>query len=150
MQVILLERIKNLGNLGDKVSVRPGYGRNYLLPKGKALPATPSNLAVFEARRAEYEKAQTDALARAQPRAARLAEVTVVIARKSGGEGKLFGSVGPADIAEAVTKSAGIELTRQEVRMPEGPLRQVGEYNVDLHLFAEVDASVKVRVVAEE
>lgn len=149
MQVILLEKVKNLGSLGDKVAVRPGYGRNYLIPQGKAVAATAKNLAEFEARRAEYEKAQSDHLAQAQSRAAKLADLSVVISRKTGGEGRLFGSVSTADIAEAVSK-AGVQINRQEVRLPEGSLRQVGEYSVALHLHTDVDAAVTVRVVAED
>ncbi len=146
MEVILLEKVQNLGDLGDKVVVRPGYGRNYLIPKGKAVAATQDNVAEFERRRAELEKTQADALATAQQRADSLREVTVSIARKAGEEGRLFGSVGTADIAEAVT-AAGVELHKHEVRLPEGPLRQAGEYDIVLHLHADVDASVKVVVV---
>ncbi len=149
MEVILLEKVQNLGDLGDKVVVRPGYGRNYLIPKGKAVAATQDNVAEFERRRAELEKTQADALATAQQRADSLREVTVSIARKAGEEGRLFGSVGTADIAEAVT-AAGVELHKHEVRLPEGPLRQAGEYDIVLHLHADVDASVKVTVVPED
>ncbi len=149
MEVILLEKVQNLGDLGDKVSVRPGYGRNYLIPKGKAVAATEDNLAEFERRRAELEKTQADALATAERRAAALREVMVSIARKAGDEGRLFGSVGTSDIAEAVT-AAGVELHKHEVRLPEGPLRQAGEYDIVLHLHADVDASVKLMVVPEE
>ena len=149
MEVILLEKVQNLGDLGDKVSVRPGYGRNYLIPKGKAVAATEDNLAEFERRRAELEKTQADALATAERRAAALREVMVSIARKAGDEGRLFGSVGTSDIAEAVT-AAGAELHKHEVRLPEGPLRQAGEYDIVLHLHADVDASVKLMVVPEE
>ena len=149
MEVILLEKVQNLGDLGDKVVVRPGYGRNYLIPKGKAVAATQANVTEFERRRAELEKTQADALATAQQRADSLREVTVSIARKAGEEGRLFGSVGTADIAEAVT-TAGVELHKHEVRLPEGPLRQAGEYDIVLHLHADVDASVKVTVVPED
>ncbi len=148
MEVILLEKVENLGNLGDKVVVRPGYGRNYLIPKGKAVPATEENLAEFEQRRAELEKAQADTLDRAQQRSDRLKGVHVSIVRKAGDEGRLFGSVGTADIAEAVT-AAGCELHKHEVRLPEGPLRRTGEYDVALHLHTDVEASVKVEIVAE-
>jgi large subunit ribosomal protein L9 len=148
MEVILLEKVQNLGDLGDKVTVRPGYGRNYLIPKGVAVPATPESLAAFEQRRAELETAQADALSAAQARADALREVRVSIARKAGEEGRLFGSVGTTDIAEAVT-AAGFELHKHEVRLPEGPLRQAGEYDIVLHLHADVDATVKVDVVAE-
>ena len=149
MEVILLEKVLNLGDLGDKVTVRPGFGRNYLIPKGKAVAATEDNIAQFERRRAELEQTQADALAAAQKRADALKDVTVSIARKAGDEGRLFGSVGTGDIAEAVT-AAGMELHKHEVRLPEGPLRQAGEYDIVLHLHADVDASVKVTVVPEE
>ncbi len=149
MQVILLEKVQNLGELGDKVTVRPGYGRNYLIPKGKAVAATEDNLAEFERRRAELEKTQADALGKAGQRAEALREVSVSISRKAGEEGKLFGSVGTGDIAEAVT-AAGVELHKHEVRLPEGPLRQAGEYDIVLHLHADVDAAVKVVVVPED
>ncbi len=149
MEIILLEKVQNLGDLGDKVTVRPGYGRNYLIPKGKAVAATEDNVAEFERRRAELEKTQADALAAAQKRADALKDLTVSIARKAGDEGRLFGSVGTGDIAEAVT-AAGLELHKQEVRLPEGPLRQAGEYDIVLHLHADVDASVTVTVVPEE
>ncbi len=149
MEIILLEKVQNLGDLGDKVTVRPGYGRNYLIPKGKAVAATEDNVAEFERHRAELEKTQADALAAAQKRADALKDLTVSIARKAGDEGRLFGSVGTGDIAEAVT-AAGLELHKHEVRLPEGPLRQAGEYDIVLHLHADVDASVKVTVVPEE
>ncbi len=148
MEVILLERVQNLGELGDKVTVRPGYGRNFLIPTGKAAAATKENLAEFERRRAELESAQADALTAAQARADALKEVRVSIARKSGEGGRLFGSVGTADIAEAVS-STGVELHKQEVRLPEGPLRNTGEYDIVLHLHADVDATVTVEVIAD-
>ena len=148
MEVILLEKLQNLGDLGDKVVVRPGYGRNYLIPKGKAVAATAENVAEFDRRRAELENAQVKALESAQQRADALREVAVQISRKAGEEGRLFGSVGTADIAEAVT-AAGVELHKHEVRLPEGPLRQAGEYDIVVHLHTDVDASVKVEVVSE-
>ncbi len=148
MEVILLEKLQNLGDLGDKVVVRPGYGRNYLIPKGKAVAATAENVAEFDRRRAESENAQAKALESAQQRADALTEVAVKISRKAGEEGRLFGSVGTADIAEAVT-AAGVELHKHEVRLPEGPLRQAGEYDIVVHLHTDVDASVKVEVVSE-
>lgn len=149
MEVILLEKIHNLGELGDQVRVKPGYGRNYLIPKGKAVPATPDNISTFEARRAELERMQHDALGKAQARAAALAEVSVTIARKAGEEGKLYGSVGTQDIADAVTNS-GLELSKQEVRLPHGPFRMTGEYEVEIHLHADITSHVKVIVVPEE
>ena len=149
MEVILLEKIHKLGDLGQQVRVKPGYGRNYLIPKGKAVPATPTNITEFEARRAELEKAQADAQGRASARAGEMANLAVSIARRAGSEGKLYGSVGTADIAEAVTAS-GVELLKQEVRLPAGPLRMVGEYKVDIQLHADVVAEITVNVVAEE
>jgi large subunit ribosomal protein L9 len=148
MDVILLEKVQNLGNLGDKVRVKAGFARNYLIPKGKAAQATPANLEAFEKRRAELERKQTDALGAAQARAEGLKELRLRIARKAGDEGRLFGSVGTADVADAAGR-AGVELHKHEVRLPEGPLRQVGEHDVLVHLHADVDVSIKVEVVAE-
>ncbi len=148
MEVILLEKVENLGNLGDLVKVKPGYARNYLLPKGKAKRATPENIAEFEARRAELERLAAEALAAAQNRKAQLEGLEVTIPVKAGEEGRLFGSIGTADIAEAITK-AGVKVKRQEVRMPEGPIRVIGEYEITLHLHSDVDAVVKVNVVNE-
>ena len=149
MEVILLEKIHKLGELGQQVRVKPGYGRNYLIPKGKAVAATPDNIAQFEARRAELEKAQQDAQGRAASRAESMAELSVTIARRAGSEGKLYGSVGTADIAEAVTAS-GIELEKHEVRLPAGPLRVVGEHQVDIQLHADIVVAITVNIVAEE
>jgi large subunit ribosomal protein L9 len=149
MEVILLEKIKNLGNLGDQVKVKAGYGRNYLIPNGKAVPATSANLEKFEARRAELEKIQMEALHKAQARAEQLNQIAVTIARKAGTEGKLFGSVGTADISMAV-KEAGAELAKHEIRLPDGPFRVVGDFEVSVQLHADVDATIKLRVVAEE
>lgn len=149
MQVILLERVQNLGELGDSVKVKPGYARNFLIPQGKAVMATPENLAEFEARRAELERQEAEALAAVQARAEGLEGAEVTIARKVGEEGKLFGSVGPQDIADALT-AAGLEVARHEVRLLSDTLRQVGDYPVAIHLYAEVEASVTVHVVAEE
>jgi len=148
MHVILLEKVANLGNLGDKVSVRAGYGRNYLIPFGKAAAATAENIAAFEARRVELEQQAAGALGAAEVRRDALASVSVTIARKAGAEGKLFGSVGAADIADAVT-AEGVDLLRNEVRLPEGPLRHAGEFEVEVHLHADLDASVKVVIVPE-
>lgn len=149
MEVILLENVANLGTLGDKVNVRPGYGRNFLLPQKKAVPATKENVEMFEARRAELEKAAAEALAAAQARAEKLAELgQVTIRAQAGDEGKLFGSVAVADIADAVS-SAGIELEKREVTLPEGPIRLIGEYEIELQLHAEVLQSIKVIVEAE-
>jgi large subunit ribosomal protein L9 len=148
MEVILLQKIENLGNLGDRVSVKPGYGRNYLIPQGKATTATPANIELFETRRAELEKTAADALTAAQIRAGQLIEVIVTLSAKAGNEGRLFGSVGPADIADAVA-AAGIELRKHEVRMPLGPIRLVGEYDVDVRLHTDVDTQIRVNVIAE-
>jgi large subunit ribosomal protein L9 len=149
MEVILLEKVANLGNLGDRVAVRSGYARNYLLPKGKATLATPANVAKFEARRAELEKAAQEALAAAQKRAAKFEGFKLLITAKAGSEGKLFGSIGTADIAEASTK-AGQPLERAEVRMPNGPLRMVGDHTVVVHLHTDIDIELPVVISAEE
>ncbi|MFZ5514208.1 MAG: 50S ribosomal protein L9 [Pseudomonadota bacterium] len=148
MEVILLSKVENLGNLGDVVKVRNGYARNFLIPYGKAKAATKANVAEFEARRAELEKAAAEALAAAQARAAQLEGVAVTIAGKAGTEGKLFGSIGTAEIADALT-AAGHAVEKREVRMPTGPLRAVGEYDIELHLHTDVNTSVKVNVIAE-
>ena len=148
MQIILLEKIANLGDLGDKVNVRAGYGRNYLIPGGHALPATEANLAEFESRRAELEKNAAEKLAAAEARKASIDGLSVTIARKAGDEGKLFGSVGTSDIAEAIT-ATGTEVDRAEIRLPEGVFRATGDYEVGIHLHSDVDATVTVTVVAE-
>ncbi len=148
MEVILLEKIGNLGDLGEKVDVKAGYGRNFLIPKGKAIPATAANIASFEERRAELEKKAADSLAAAQSRADRLADVEVTIAHQAGEGGKLFGSVSTTDIADAVTR-AGVDITRKEVRLPEGPLRMTGEYSVDIQLHSLLTQKIKVIVEAE-
>ncbi len=149
MQLILLQKVTNLGNLGDKVDVKPGYGRNYLVPQGKAVPATAANLAEFEAKRADYEaKAQAN-LDAASARQAKLADASVTVAANASTEGKLFGSVGPREIAEALTKQLGVEVNKSEVVMGEGPLRHTGEFEVLVHLHADIDTTVKVVVVPE-
>lgn len=148
MEVILLEKVANLGNLGDKVSVKAGYGRNYLLPQGKATAATPENIAEFEARRAELERIAAEKRAAAEARAAQLNELVVTITANVGEEGKLFGSIGTQDIADALTAS-GIEVAKSEVRLPEGTIRQTGEYDIKLQLHSEVDAEVKLIVAGE-
>src|SRR5882757_350615 len=135
MELILLQKVKNLGNLGDKVRVKPGYGRNYLVPQGKAVPATETNLADFEKRRAEYEAKSNQQLAGAEGRRAQLENASITIKANASPEGKLFGSVGPRDIAEAFT-AAGIALDKSEVIMSEGPLRHIGEFDVHVHLHA--------------
>ncbi|HHB92256.1 MAG TPA: 50S ribosomal protein L9 [Thioploca sp.] len=148
MEVILLEKIKHLGKLGDKVVVKNGYARNYLVPKNKAVLATANNLADFEVRRSEFEKAQQTVLESSKERAEQLKEIIVEIAGKVGVEGKLFGSVGAADIAQAITEG-GIPITKQEIRLSNGPIRQVGEYDIKVHLHQDVDAFVTVQVIAE-
>ncbi len=149
MDVILLQKVANLGNIGDRVDVKSGYGRNYLLPEGKATLATPANVAKFEARRADLEKAASDELSSAEARAAALKEFTLKIAAKAGNEGKLFGSIGTSDIAEACS-AQGHKISRSEVRLPAGPIRMVGDHQVTLHLHADVDVQLQLSVVAEE
>jgi large subunit ribosomal protein L9 len=148
MEVILLEKVENLGNLGDRVKVKSGYGRNFLIPSGKATPATEEHIKAFEARRAELEKAAADVLAEAQARSEQLADMSVTIRAKAGDEGKLFGSVGTADIAEAIT-AAGVAIERSEVRLPEGAFRYIGEFPVAVHLHTDVTTEVTVIVEAE-
>ena len=149
MEVILLQKVANLGNIGDRVKVRSGFGRNFLLPQGKATLATPGNVARFEAHRAELEKAAREQLQGAEERAAAMKEFKLTITAKAGTEGKLFGSIGTSDIAEACTK-AGFKVERSEVRLPNGPLRMVGEHTVSLHLHADIDVPVAVSIIAEE
>ncbi len=149
MDVILLEKVENLGAIGDRVNVRSGYGRNFLLPRGKATLATPANIAVFEARRAELEKKEADELHAAQLRATQASALNIQLSAKAGTEGKLFGSLGTADIAEACT-AAGVTVKRSEVRLPEGPIRTIGQHEIELHLHSDVNAIVKITVVAEE
>ena len=149
MDIILLQKVANLGNIGDRVKVKSGFGRNYLLPHGKATLATPDNIKRFEARRAELEKAAHEQLSSAEQRAEALKEFKLVIPSKAGTEGKLFGSIGTADIAEAATK-AGIKIERSEVRLPNGALRTIGDHSVVLHLHADIDVPLAVTIVAEE
>ena len=149
MDVILLQKVANLGNIGDRVKVRPGYGRNFLLPQGKATLATAANIALFEARRAELEQKQAGELASARERVARIEQLRLRLTAKAGSEGKLFGSLGTVDIAEACT-AAGVPVARSEVRLPGGPIRVLGEHHVELHLHADVTASVTIEVVAED
>lgn len=148
MDVILLEKVAKLGGLGDKVAVRAGYGRNFLIPQGKAVPATAAKIAEFEARRAELEKAAAEVLAAAQARAETIGKQSVTITSKAGDEGKLFGSVGAKDIVEAAT-AQGIKLDRQEIRLPGGPIRHVGDYQIELHLHGDVVATLALKVAAE-
>lgn len=148
MEIILLEKITNLGGLGDRIKVKPGYARNFLIPKGKATEATSANLARFEARRAELERVAAELLAKAKARAEQLAELIVTLSVKTGSEGRLFGSVGAADIANAVS-AAGIELQKHEIRLSTGSIRQIGEYDVDLLLHPEVKTQIRVNIIAE-
>jgi len=150
MEVILMENIENLGTLGDKVTVKSGFARNYLLPGGKAKPATAENLAEFEKKRADLEKVAAEALAQAEARKAAIeALVKVDITAKVGSEGKLFGSIGTADIADAVT-TAGAAVEKREVRLPEGALRVTGEHEIDIHLYTDVNVSIIVNIIGEE
>jgi large subunit ribosomal protein L9 len=149
MDVILLQKVANLGTIGDRVSVKSGYGRNYLLPQGKATLATPANVAKFEARRAELERVAREQHGDAELRAKAFADFTLTITAKAGSEGKLFGSIGTADIAEAATK-AGQKLARSEVRLPDGPLRVVGDHVVNLHLHTDVNVPLAISIIAEE
>jgi len=149
MNVILLDRVENLGDIGDLVHVKPGYGRNFLLPQGKAALATKQNLAEFEARRADLEKAAAEELAAAKARAALIEGMNLVIPANVGSEGKLFGSVGPVDVADAFEK-VGVEISRAEVRMPEGPIHEVGDFVISLHLHTDVNVDINLKVVAED
>lgn len=148
MDVILLEKIGKLGNLGDKVTVKAGYGRNYLIPFGKAVAATKDNVAVYEAKRAELEKVAAEKLALAQTRAEKLADISVSIAANAGEEGKLFGSIGTRDIEDAV-KAQGHDVSKSEIRLPNGPLREIGEYDIAVQLHTDVNCVFKLTVVAE-
>lgn len=150
MDVILLQKVENLGNLGDRVKVRAGYGRNYLIPHGKAAPATEANVAKFEARRAELEKEAAEAMTAAEARKAQLEALGgISLTAKAGSEEKLFGSIGTPDIAEALT-AAGVPVERREVRLPEGPIRTAGEHEVEIHLHTDLNVGLKVTVISEE
>ena len=148
MEVILLENIAKLGDLGDRVSVKAGYGRNFLVPMQKAVPATAKNVEVFESRKAELQKLADEKLQLAQARALKIADLKISITSKAGEEGKLFGSITVRDIAHAAT-SRGVEIEKSEVRLPDGPLRELGEYEVDIHLHTEVNTVLNVVVIAE-
>jgi large subunit ribosomal protein L9 len=149
MEVILFEKIDRLGGIGDLVNVKAVFARNYLLPQGKAKVATDANKAEIEERRAEFEKLAADTLSSAETRKTSIEEIAVSITAKSGTEGKLFGSIGNVDIAAAITE-AGVEVVKREVRLPDGPIRQAGEYEVVLHLHSEVNATAKVTIIGEE
>ena len=149
MEVILFEKIDRLGGIGDLVNVKAGFARNYLLPQGKAKVATEANKAEIESRRAEFEKMAAEALAAAEQRRDQIEALNISITAKSGTEGKLFGSVGNIDIAAAITE-AGVEVEKRDVRLPEGPIRQAGEYEITLHLHTDVDVTLKVNIIGEE
>ena len=149
MEIILLDRVVGLGNLGDRVNVKSGYARNYLIPTGKATEASKAKIAEFEAKRKEFEKAQAQRLADTEKRAEQLNGKVLTIFAKSGDEGKLFGSVGTQQIAAAAEKQ-GLKLSRQEILMPHGTIREIGEYPIDLKLYADIKAQVLVRVVEAE
>ena len=148
MEVILLESVQKLGELGDKVTVKSGYGRNFLIPEKKAVPATAENLQQFEERRADLEAAAGDKLSIAKNRAKKVEELSITITTKAGEEGKLFGSITVRDVADAC-EAAGVELEKSEVRLPEGPIRELGEFEINIHLHPEVDAVLNLAVVAE-
>lgn len=149
MEIILLQKVANLGNIGDRVKVKSGYGRNFLLPQGKATLATADNVAKFESRRAEIEQAARAELEAAQARAAKLEGFKLTLTAKAGGEGKLFGSIGTSDIAEGAHK-AGHAIERAEVRLPQGPIRQAGEHVVQIHLHTDLTVDLPVIVIGEE
>lgn len=148
MDIILLEKVRNLGELGDQVTVRPGYGRNFLIPSGKAVRATANNKALFDARRAELEQQQAIALASAQERAGTLRDLALTVSRRASEEGRLFGSVGTTDIAEAA-EAAGHRIEKSEIVLPEGPLKELGEHEVAIALHPEVEFKIRVKVVIE-
>ncbi len=149
MQVILLEKVKNLGNLGDKVKVKPGYGRNYLIPQSKAVFATDKNIELFEERRADLEKKALQMFAQAEQRASKFNDMTVVIAAQASDEGKLYGSVGPTDIKDAIIAKS-VDVSKREIVMPEGPLHSVGQYTVQIHVHSDVIAHLQVEIVAKK
>ncbi|KTD20271.1 rplI 50S ribosomal protein L9 [Legionella lansingensis] len=146
MEVILLEKIRNLGNLGDKVNVKAGYGRNYLIPQNKAVFATPANIERFEQRRAELEKKAQQSLAQAEQRAAKLNDTTIIISAMASDEGKLYGSVGPNEIKDAL-KAKSTDVSKREIVMPEGPIHSVGDYVVEIHVHSDVIAKLQIQVV---
>ena len=148
MEIILLERITNLGKLGDLVTVKPGYARNYLFPSGKATIANPNNIKNFEATRTEYEKKASDALTQAEGRARQISELEISIRAKSADEGKLFGSISPSMIAEAMS-SAGVKISKKEIQMSNGSIRQLGEYEINFHLHPEVNQKLTIHIIAE-
>lgn len=148
MEVILLEKIANLGSLGDKVNIKAGYGRNFLIPKGKAVPATATKVAEFEVRRAELEKAALERLDAAKARAEALGKLAVAIAHKAGDEGRLFGSIGTHNIADAIT-AAGVAVEKHEIRLPHGAIRHLGDFDIDIALHTDVVTTITIKIVAE-
>lgn len=149
MKVILLEKNRHLGNIGDLVNVKPGYGRNYLIPQKKATSATPANIAKFETERAEIERKAKEAMAAAQTVADQLSGKAITLTAKAGEEGRLFGSIGTTDLAQAIQAQLNLPVARSEVKMPHGSIRQVGEYNIDIQLRGDIMTAIKVVVVAE-
>jgi large subunit ribosomal protein L9 len=149
MEVILLENVTNLGVLGDRVDVKRGYGRNFLIPQGKAVPATADRIDEFEKRRADLEKKAKDTLVAAEKRRDALSQLSVTIAQKAGDEGKLFGSIGALQIADTVSQQ-GVQIEKSEVRLPDGPIRHIGDFEIAVHLHSDVDGVVKISVVPEE
>ncbi|MBA2651577.1 MAG: 50S ribosomal protein L9 [Tatlockia sp.] len=147
MEVILLEKIRNLGNLGDKVDVKSGYGRNFLIPQNKAVFATETNIERFEQRRAELEKKAQQSLSNAEQRAAKLNDTTVVIAAMASDEGKLYGSISANEIADALTEKS-IEVSKREIVMPDGPLHSIGDYEVEIHVHSDVIAKLQVQIIS--
>lgn len=148
MEVILLEKIANLGNLGDKVTIKAGYGRNYLIPQGKAVPATSTKIAEFEARRAELEKFAAEKFATAQARAEALSQLNIIITHKAGDEGRLFGSVGTHNIAEAIT-AAGVTVEKQEIRLPHGAIRHLGDFDVAINVHSDITVTLPIKIAPE-
>lgn len=148
MELILLEKIANLGNLGDKVTVKPGYGRNFLIPKGKAVVATADKIAHFEQRRAELEQKAAEAVSAANARAEALSNLVLTISQKAGDEGRLYGSIGTKDIAEAAT-AAGVLIEKHEVRLPSGPIRHIGDHEIGIHLHSDITGKLLLKVVPE-
>ena len=149
MEVILLEKVDNLGNIGDMVKVHAGYGRNFLLPKGKATLATADNIAAFEARRADLESREVGELAAATERVAQLESLRLTLTANAGAEGKLFGSIGTIDIVEACLE-AGVPVERSEVRLPDGPVRITGEHEIEIHLHTDVNVKIMITVIGKE